>query len=128
MKYRCYRKNTAIVILMSFLTVFRVSGEPPTMPPTALEESGMKRYSGSEVDKLIEELSEAAEEAIERAAAEAAKAAVLAGLEREAEALREMKRWKNEAERLKQAQVKNYVLTGVICFLGGLVIGITINR
>jgi malonyl CoA-acyl carrier protein transacylase len=88
------------------------------------EESGMKRYSGSEVDKLIDELSEAAEEAIEQAAAEAAKAAVLAGLEREAEALREAQRWKNEAERLKQAQTKNYVLTGVISFLGGLFVGV----
>jgi hypothetical protein len=74
---------------------------------------------------LIEELTEAALEAIEQAAGEAAKAATLASLEREEAALREAQRLKQEMEMLKQAQPKNYVLTGVICFLGGLAVGVT---
>jgi vacuolar-type H+-ATPase subunit E/Vma4 len=92
--------------------------------PLILNESGMKLYTDSEVDQLIDDISRAAKEAIEKAAAEAAKAATIAGLEREAEALREAQRWKQEAEKAKQAQAKNYILTGVISFLGGLVVGV----
>jgi hypothetical protein len=77
---------------------------------------------------LIEELTEAALEAIEQAAGEAAKAATLASLEREEAALLETQRLKQEMEKLKQAQVKNYVLTGVICFLGGFVVGAILMR
>jgi len=128
MKCRGYGKITGIVILMSFLTTFLAFGEPPTTPQGTSGESGIRRYSGSEVGALIEEISAAAEEAIERAAAEAAKAAVLAGLEREAAALREAERWKREAEKAKQSRVKNYVLTGVVCFVGGAVVGAAINR
>jgi hypothetical protein len=73
----------------------------------------------------------AALEAIEQAAGEAAKAAVLASLEREAAALREAQRWRIEAElkqqvinETKKAGTKNAVITGLICFLGGLAVGI----
>jgi hypothetical protein len=70
-------------------------------------------------------------EAIEQAAGEAAKAAVLASIEREAVALREAQRWRLEADLKKQvitetkrAGTKNAVITGLICFLGGLAVGI----
>ncbi|GHV93060.1 hypothetical protein AGMMS50268_35630 [Spirochaetia bacterium] len=80
-------------------------------------------YTELEVDTLIEDLTEAAEEAIERAAAEAAKAAALAGIEREAAALREAQRWERDYRDAKSRGVKNAVITGVICFFSGLVIG-----
>jgi hypothetical protein len=76
-----------------------------------------------EVSDLIEELSVAAEEAIERAAAEAAKAAALASLDREAVAIREAQRWQMEYRNAKRAGVKTAVITGVICFFGGLAAG-----
>jgi vacuolar-type H+-ATPase subunit D/Vma8 len=75
------------------------------------------------VDTLIDDLSEAAKEAIEQAAAEAAKAATLASLEREAAAIREAQRLQSENSRLKQSRVKIAVITGVVCFFGGLAIG-----
>ena len=80
---------------------------------------------------MIDEISQAALEAIEQAAGEAAKAAVLASLEREAMALREAQRWRIEAEIrqetikvTKKAGTKNAVITGLVCFLGGLAVGI----
>jgi hypothetical protein len=87
------------------------------------EESGTRQYSEYEVDTLIEDLSEAAKEAIEQAAAEAARAAALAALEREAAAMREAQRLQAENSRLKQSRIKTAVVTGVICFFGGLAIG-----
>ena len=93
--------------------------------------SGTRQFSEYEVDTLIEDLTTAAEEAIERAAAEAAKAAALASLEREAAAIREAAqrqaeavRWREEAETAKRNGIKNAVLAGVICFLGGLAVGV----
>jgi membrane protein involved in colicin uptake len=83
----------------------------------------MKRYSEYEVDTLIEDLTEAAHEAIEKAAAEAAKAAALASLEREAAAIREAQHLQNENSLLKKSRVKTAVVTGVICFFGGLAFG-----
>ena len=90
------------------------------------------------LDLLIDEISEAAYEAIDQAAAEAARAAALAALEREAAALREAarreaeaQRWRLEAERnlqeiqaAKRAGRKNAVIAGLVCFLGGLALGI----
>jgi len=94
-------------------------------------ESGTKRYSDLEVEILIDEISQAALEAIEQAAGEAAKAAVLASLEREAEAMREAQRWRVEAEIRQQVITetkkdckKNVVIAGLVCLLGGLVLGI----
>jgi len=96
-----------------------------------LSESGTRLYSDSEVETLIDEISQAALEAIEQAAGEAAKVAVLASIEREAAALREAQRWRLEAEirqetikTTKKAGTKNAVITGLICFLGGLAVGI----
>jgi hypothetical protein len=75
------------------------------------------------VDTLIEDLTGAAHEAIEQAAAEAAKAAALASLEREAAAIREAQHLQGENSRLKQSRVKTAVVTGLICFFGGLAVG-----
>jgi hypothetical protein len=91
----------------------------------------MKRYSDSEVDLLIDEVSQAALEAIEQAAGEAAKAAVLSVIEREAAALREAQKWRTQAEisamAVKEAKkngTKNAIITGLVCLLGGLVLGV----
>jgi hypothetical protein len=75
------------------------------------------------VDTLIEDLTGAAHEAIEQAAAEAAKAAALASLEREAAAIREAQHLHSENSRLKESRVKTAVVTGIICFFGGLALG-----
>jgi hypothetical protein len=72
---------------------------------------------------LIEDLTGAAREAIEQAAAEAARAAALASLNREMAAMAEAQRLQGENSRLKQSRVKTAVLTGVICFFGGLAVG-----
>jgi hypothetical protein len=79
---------------------------------------------------LIDEISQAAYEAIEQAAGEAAKAAILAGLDRETAAIRETQHWRMEAELRQQAIVetkkrgsKNAVITGLVCFVTGLVVG-----
>jgi hypothetical protein len=98
----------------------------------------MRFWSDLEVDILIDEISGAAYEAIEQAAGEAAKAAVLALLEREAAAIREATRQQAEAQRwrieadlrlqavneAKKTGVKNTILAGAICLLGGLAIGV----
>ncbi|MDR2900739.1 MAG: ABC transporter permease [Treponema sp.] len=76
------------------------------------------------MDLLIDDISIAAKEAIEKAAAEAAKAAALEMLEREAVAIQEAQYWRTEAETAKKNGIKNGVLVGVICFLGGLAVGI----
>jgi hypothetical protein len=80
-------------------------------------------YTESEVNTLIEDLTVAAKEAIEQAAAEAARAAALASLEREAAAIRETQRLQGENSLLKQSRVKTAVVTGVVCFFGGLAVG-----
>jgi hypothetical protein len=98
----------------------------------------MRLYSDLEVNSLIEEISEAALEAIEQAAGEAAKAAVLSVIEREAAAMREAayqqaqaEQWRIQAEinamavtQAKKAGVKNAIIAGIACLLGGLVVGI----
>jgi hypothetical protein len=122
MKYRICGKIIALVILMSFWTP-PVYGEPPTAQPEISTENGMRRYSEFEVDTLIEDLTVAAEEAIERAAAEAAKAAALASLEREAAAIREARQWEKEYRETKSRGIKNTIITGVVCFFSGLLIG-----
>jgi len=77
---------------------------------------------------LISEITEAAGDAIEQAAGEAARAAILAMLEREAVALREAQWWRNEAELNKAEKMKNSVITGIICLLSGLVVGIFLGN
>ena len=112
--------------------------EQPMEQPENLNASEMKRYSDLEVELLIDEISQAALEAIEQAAGEAAKAAVLASLDREAEAYREAAQqqaeavhWRIEAElrqqviaETKKAGTKNAVIAGLVCLLGGLALGI----
>jgi hypothetical protein len=121
-KYRLCKRILAIVLLMSFWKI-PVYGEPPTTQTLNSEESGMKRYSELEIDALIEDLTGAAHEAIEQAAAEVARAAALAALKREAAAIREAQRLQGENSRLKQSRVKTAIVTGVICFFGGLAVG-----
>jgi hypothetical protein len=121
-KYRFYKRILLSVLLMSFWRN-PVYGEQRIAPLMNLSENGMRLYSDSEVDALIEDLSEAAHEAIERAAGEAARAVALASLEREAAAIGEAARLREENSSLKHGKVKTAVVTGVICFLGGLVIG-----
>jgi hypothetical protein len=129
MNYRPYRRILTIVLLMSFWKM-PLSGEPWTAQTRNSEESGMRQYSELEVDTLIEELTGAAHEAIEKAASlaarrvlEAAKAAALASLDREMAALSEAQRLQRKNSRLKQSRVKTAVVTGVICFFGGLALG-----
>jgi hypothetical protein len=128
MKLKHYRTILTIVLLMSFWKI-PVYGEQQTTQETASSESGTRRYSESEVDclakldLLIEDLTGAAHEAIEQAAAEAAKAAALASLEREAAAIREAQRLQGENNGLRKSRVKTAVVTGVICFFGGLAVG-----
>jgi anti-sigma factor RsiW len=81
---------------------------------------------------IIEALTEAAHGAIEQAAADAAKAAALDMVEREAAALREAERWKDEADILKadieiiKSNNKKNVFIGIMAgLLGGLALGIT---
>jgi hypothetical protein len=121
-KYRLCKRILLTVLLMSFWKN-PVYGEQRIAPLTNSRESGMRLYSDSEIDLLIEDLSEAAEEAIERAGGEVARATALASLEREAAAIREAARLREENSGLKRGKVKTAVVTGVICFLGGLTIG-----
>jgi hypothetical protein len=122
MNYRVCKRILTLVLLMSFWKI-PVFGEPPTAQTRNSEESGMRHYSEYEVDTLIEDLTGAAHEAIEKAAAEAAKAAALASLDREMAALSEAQRLHSENSRLRQSRVKTAVVTGVICFFGGLAFG-----
>jgi hypothetical protein len=128
MRYRLCKRILATALLMSFWKI-PVYGEPPTAPPVSSDGSVMRQYSEYEVDclakldLLIEDLTGAAHEAIEQAAAEAAKAAALASLEREAAAIREAQQLQGENSRLKQSKIKTAVITGVICFFGGLALG-----
>jgi hypothetical protein len=122
-RYRLCGRMLGVVLLMNFWKI-PVFGEPLTRPPVNSSESGMRRFSESEVDALIEDLSGAAREAIEQAAAEAARAATLASLEREGAAVREAARLRGENSRLKQSRVKTAVVTGVVCFLSGFAAGV----
>jgi len=124
LKFGNCRRIIAIGLLMSCLK-FPMSAEPLTGQQTNLSESGTIYYSDLEVELLIDELTVIALEAIEQAAGEAARAAFLQSLEREAEVLRENQRLRNEAEILRKAGIRNNVLIGVLCFVGGLAVGIT---
>ena len=91
----------------------------------------MRLYSDFEIDLLIDDLSAAAKEAIEKVAAESAKAAALASVEREAAllqekaaAMREVQRWRNEAETAKKDMKKIGFYTMVIGLIGGLALGV----
>jgi hypothetical protein len=128
MKLNYCKRILAVVLLMSFLRI-PLYAEPPTMPPMSSGGSGTRLYSELEVDclaeldLLIDDLTAAAEEAIEQAAAEAARAAMLASLDREMAAVRETRRLLEENGALRKSRVKAAVITGVVCFFGGLVAG-----
>jgi DNA replicative helicase MCM subunit Mcm2 (Cdc46/Mcm family) len=79
------------------------------------------------MDTLIEDLTAAAHEAIEQAAAKAAKAAVLASLKREAAVLAEARTWEREYRETKRRGITAAVITGAVCFTGGLVTGLIIG-
>jgi hypothetical protein len=98
-------------------------GEPSTTPPLNSEESGTRQYNEYEVDTLIEDLTGAAREAIEQAAAEAARAAALALLGREAAALAEARKWRDQYGKARRRGIMAAVITGVICFTGGIATG-----
>jgi hypothetical protein len=141
LKLKICGKLLSIVILMSFLR-FPMFAEPLTEQTLNLSGNETRLYSDLEVGTLIDEVSEAAYKAIEQAAAEAARAAALAALEREMTAIREANRqqaealrWQMEAEQQTQAVtnarktgIKNTIIAGLVCLLGGLAIGIAINR
>ena len=92
----------------------------------------MKRYSDSEIELLIDDLTVAAIEAIEKAAAEAAKAAALASIEREAAllqekaaAMKEAQRWRNEAEAARKDNRRAGRFALIVGLLCGLTVGIS---
>jgi hypothetical protein len=122
MKYRLCGRILAIALLASFWKM-PVFGEQPTTQKQNSEESGTRRYSEYEVDALIEDLTAAAAEAIEQAAAEAARAAMLASLEKELRAAAEARKLREENGALRKSRVKTAVVTGLVCFFGGLAIG-----
>jgi len=119
-----YGRKLLIVMLMNFL-IFPMYGEPQTEQQRILNKEKTRFYTDLEIDLLINDLTEAALEAIDQVAGEAARAATLSMLDREAVALREAQRWKQEAETIKRKSIKNNFVVGAICFLGGLAAGVT---
>ena len=129
-------------ILMSLSIPSQAFAERQMEPLAISSEEGTRLYGDSELDSLIDELSSAAKDAIEKAAAEAAKAAALAGLEREAAMLRELRIlkadaqfWQLQAETnlkavsgAKKAGIKNTLIAGALCLIGGLIFGVAITR
>ena len=111
LKSKNYRKIITIVLLMNFL-IFPMYAEPQTEQAENSSESEMNYYSDLEVELLIDELTVIALEAIEQAAGEAARQQA------------ENQRLRSEAEILKRAGIKNNVLIGVLCFIGGLAVGV----
>jgi hypothetical protein len=100
------------------------------MQPGNISEGGTRLYGDSEVDALIDDLTSAAVDAIEKAAGEAAKAAALAGIERDAAmareraaAVREAERLRGELDALQRRGIRNSVIAGAVCFVGGFAIG-----
>jgi hypothetical protein len=122
MKYRLCGRILAVVTLMNF-SVSRGYGDQSITRTPNFEGSGMRQYSELEVDTLIENLTGAAEEAIEQAAAEAARAATLALLDREAAALAEARKWRDQYGKTRRRGIMVAVITGVICFTGGIAVG-----
>jgi hypothetical protein len=75
------------------------------------------------METLINEFTESAKEEIEKAAAEAAKAAALASIEREAAAIAEARKWQKEYQTAKTDGIKNMLLAGALCLIGGFALG-----
>jgi len=134
LRLRLYERIIAIVLLMIFLKYPMYAEQQTELPPN-LKEKETRLYSDSEIETLIDEISAAALEAIEQAAGEAAKAAILSVIEREAEALREAAKWKNQADinalavkEAKRAGVKNTVIAALIGIVGGFFVGFAVNK
>jgi hypothetical protein len=83
----------------------------------------MRQYSEYEVETLIEDLTTTAHEAIEQAVVEAARTAALASVEREAVSIREAQTLREENSALRKSRGQTAIVTGVICFFGGLALG-----
>jgi len=77
---------------------------------------------------LIDDLTEAAREAIENAAAEAARAAFLESIEREAAVLHEIYALRMEMEMTRRTGYRNIIISGLLCFAGGMVAGLLISN
>jgi hypothetical protein len=75
------------------------------------------------METLINEFTESAKEEIEKAAAEAAKAAALASIEREAVAIAEARKWQKEYQDAKKDNIKNALIAGALCLIGGFALG-----
>jgi hypothetical protein len=75
------------------------------------------------VETLINEFTESAKEEIERAAAEAAKAAAIAALDAQAQAIAEAQHWQKEYQSARKDGVKNILLAGALCLIGGFALG-----
>jgi hypothetical protein len=121
-------------MLLIFSTTIPVFGTLPMEQQPTLTYDSMRCYSDSEIDLLIDEIAKAAHEAIEQAAGEAARAAFLQSMEREAAALYEAQKWRMEVQRnlqtaneAQKAKIKSVLITGLICFFGGLAVGIILR-
>jgi hypothetical protein len=121
-------KIIAIGTLTLFLTTFPLCAEPPMRESGGLSEAGTKFYSEAELNQAIDEVSAAAVKEIEAAAAESAKAASMAGLEREAAQLAEIARLEKQNGELKKSGFKKIVISGLVCFASGVLIGAVINN
>jgi hypothetical protein len=75
------------------------------------------------VETLINEFTESAKGEIERAAAEAAKAAAIAALDAQAQAIVEAQHWQKEYQDTKRDGIKNMLLAGALCLIGGFALG-----
>jgi hypothetical protein len=75
------------------------------------------------METLTRELTETAKEEIERAAAEAAKAAALAALDAQAQAIAEARKWQELYRESQKDGIKNMLLTGALCLIGGFTLG-----
>jgi hypothetical protein len=117
MRFTGLKRMCALGILLSFCGSLGF-GAPPKTQRLSSPEKGTPLWSESEVDALIEDLTTAAEEAIAKAAGEAAKAASIASLEREAKALADLRK-------AKKSKLKTALITGAVCFFGGVTIGVT---
>jgi hypothetical protein len=116
-------KNIAGVLLLGFLMNCPAHGGQPMRESKDFTTGGKNSYSAGEVEALIDELTETAKGEIEKAAAEAAKAAALASVEREAAVIAEAQRWRREYEDAKRDGIKNMLLAGALCLIGGFALG-----
>jgi hypothetical protein len=80
------------------------------------------------VETLTRELAETAKEEIERAAGEAAKAAALAALDAQAQAIAEARKWQGLYRESQKDGIKNALIAGALCLIGGFALGAGIKN